>query len=108
MPPWELESLGAEVILANAYHLYLRPGPELIGRFDGLHRFMNWQRLILTDSGGFQVFSLRSLMRIDDDGVDFRSHVDGSEHRLTPERVMAVQATLGCRHRDGLRPLPTG
>jgi queuine tRNA-ribosyltransferase len=93
--PEELERLGVGMLLANAYHLYLRPGVEVIERCGGLHRFMGFEGLILTDSGGFQVFSLRSLMRIDDDGVAFRSHVDGSEHFLDPERVMAVQAALG-------------
>jgi queuine tRNA-ribosyltransferase len=95
MTPGELEDLGASVVLANAYHLYLRPGVDVVERCGGLHRFMGWPRLILTDSGGYQVFSLRSLMKIDDDGVTFRSHVDGSLHTLTPEQVMAVQASLG-------------
>jgi queuine tRNA-ribosyltransferase len=95
MTPGEIEDLGASVVLANAYHLYLRPGVDVVERCGGLHRFMGWPRLILTDSGGYQVFSLRSLMKIDDDGVTFRSHVDGSLHTLTPEQVMAVQASLG-------------
>jgi queuine tRNA-ribosyltransferase len=93
--PEELEQAGASLILANTYHLYLRPGADLIARLGDLHRFMNWPRPILTDSGGFQVFSLKGLRDIDDDGVTFRSHIDGSEHRFTPERVMAIQEQLG-------------
>ena len=95
MTPQELEQLPARVILSNAYHLYLRPGVEVIQRCGGLHKFMGWQGLILTDSGGYQVFSLRSLMQITDAGVTFRSHIDGSKHALDPEKVMAVQAALG-------------
>jgi queuine tRNA-ribosyltransferase len=95
MLPEELQALGAQVILANAYHLYLRPGTGVIAACGGLNGFMGWDGLILTDSGGYQVFSLRSLRRVDDEGVTFRSHIDGSEHRLDPERVMAVQAALG-------------
>jgi queuine tRNA-ribosyltransferase len=95
MTPAELEGLGARVILANAYHLYLRPGVEVVEACGGLQRFMGWPGLVLTDSGGYQIFSLRSLMRIDDDGVSFRSHIDGSPHRLGPEQAMAVQAALG-------------
>jgi len=91
----EVASLGAEILLCNAYHLYLRPGHELVESAGGLHRFMNWPGLILTDSGGFQIFSLRQLMSIDDHGVSFRSHVDGSAHQLDPEKAMAVQAALG-------------
>ncbi|HLZ12808.1 MAG TPA: tRNA guanosine(34) transglycosylase Tgt, partial [Candidatus Acidoferrum sp.] len=79
-----LEELGAEIILGNTYHLYLRPGHELIRRMGGLHKFMSWNRAILTDSGGFQVFSLSELRKVTDDGVRFRSHLDGSEHLLTP------------------------
>jgi queuine tRNA-ribosyltransferase len=95
MTPAELEAIGARLILANAYHLYLRPGVEVVQACGGLHRFMGWPGLILTDSGGYQIFSLRSLMRIDDNAVAFRSHVDGSPHVLDPERAMAVQAALG-------------
>ena len=95
LSPDELEQLGAQVVLANTYHLYLRPGAATIARLGGLHRFMNWRRPILTDSGGFQVFSLAHLRRLDDDGATFRSHVDGSEQRLTPERVVAAQEHLG-------------
>jgi queuine tRNA-ribosyltransferase len=93
--PDELVGLGAEIILSNTYHLYLRPGAEVIRQLGGLHRFMRWDRPVLTDSGGFQVFSLASLNRIDDDGVEFQSHVDGSRHRFTPENVVDVQRALG-------------
>ncbi len=93
--PHELKALGAELILANTYHLYLRPGAELIARLGGLHRFMGWDHPILTDSGGFQIFSLAHLRKVDDDGVTFRSHIDGSEHRFTPERAIEVQELLG-------------
>jgi queuine tRNA-ribosyltransferase len=91
----ELKELGAEIILSNTYHLYLRPGHETIKQLGGLHRFMNWQGPILTDSGGFQVFSLSPLRKITDEGVAFRSHLDGSLHFLTPELVMQIQAALG-------------
>ncbi len=90
-----LEELGAGIILANTYHLYLRPGHELIRKLGGLHRFMSWPRAILTDSGGFQVFSLSALRKITDDGVTFRSHLDGSEHLLTPEKAVEIQMALG-------------
>jgi queuine tRNA-ribosyltransferase len=90
-----VESLGAEIILANTYHLYLRPGHELIARAGGVHRFMSWDRPMLTDSGGFQVFSLAKLRRITAAGVEFRSHLDGSKHFFSPEHSMAVQIALG-------------
>jgi queuine tRNA-ribosyltransferase len=90
-----LEELDAQIILANTYHLYLRPGHELIRRLGGLHRFMSWRRAILTDSGGFQVFSLAELRKITDEGVRFRSHLDGSEHLLTPEKAVEIQLALG-------------
>jgi len=90
-----LEELGAEIILANTYHLYLRPGHELIRKLGGLHKFMSWPRAILTDSGGYQVFSLAELRKITEDGVRFRSHVDGSEHLLTPEKAAEIQIALG-------------
>jgi queuine tRNA-ribosyltransferase len=90
-----LEELGAEIILGNTYHLYLRPGHELIRKLGGLHRFMAWPRAILTDSGGYQVFSLSELRKITDEGVRFRSHLDGSEHLLTPEKAADVQLVLG-------------
>jgi len=91
----ELKELGAEIILANTYHLYLRPGHEAIKKIGGLHKFMNWQGPILTDSGGFQVFSLSPLRKINNDGVTFKSHLDGSTHFLTPELVMEIQSALG-------------
>jgi queuine tRNA-ribosyltransferase len=91
----EVEQCGADMVLANTYHLYLRPGHELVKELGGLHRFMHRERPILTDSGGFQAFSMAGLSRIDDHGVRFRSHVDGSSHELTPELSMAIQASLG-------------
>jgi queuine tRNA-ribosyltransferase len=91
----ELESFGAELILGNTYHLFLRPGYEVIQRLGGLHRFTGWEKSILTDSGGYQVFSLATLNSIDDDGVSFQSHIDGSRHRFTPETVVDIQAALG-------------
>jgi queuine tRNA-ribosyltransferase len=90
-----LEELGAEIILANTYHLYLRPGHELIRQLGGLHAFMSWPHPILTDSGGFQVFSLSDLRKVTDDGVRFRSHLDGSEHFLSPELALDIQMALG-------------
>jgi queuine tRNA-ribosyltransferase len=90
-----LEELGASIILANTYHLYLRPGHELIRKLGGLHRFMSWPGAILTDSGGYQVFSLSTLRKITDEGVTFRSHLDGSEHLLTPEKAAEIQLALG-------------
>ncbi len=95
LSPRELVELGAPMILANTYHLYLRPGSALIQRLGGLHAFMGWHSPILTDSGGFQVFSLERLRDLDDDGVTFRSHIDGSEHRFTPEKVIEIQEQLG-------------
>ena len=86
---------GAQIILANTYHLYLRPGHELIRQMGGVHRFMSWERPMLTDSGGFQVFSLAKLRKVTDDGVEFRSHIDGSKHFFSPEHSMAVQIALG-------------
>ncbi|MFP5276636.1 MAG: tRNA guanosine(34) transglycosylase Tgt [Acidobacteriota bacterium] len=90
-----LESLDAQIILGNTYHLYLRPGHEAIRRMGGLHRFMSWPRAVLTDSGGFQVFSLSELRKVSDDGVTFRSHLDGSLHSFTPEHSVDVQIALG-------------
>jgi queuine tRNA-ribosyltransferase len=90
-----LETLGAKIILANTYHLYLRPGHALIRKLGGLHSFMSWPGAILTDSGGYQVFSLADLRKITDDGVRFRSHLDGSEHLLTPEKAAEIQLALG-------------
>jgi queuine tRNA-ribosyltransferase len=91
----DLYEIGAGIILSNTYHLYLRPGAELIEKAQGLHGFMNWKRGILTDSGGFQVFSLSPLRRITDEGVYFNSHIDGSKHFLTPEKVMEIEQQLG-------------
>jgi len=95
VPQDVLERLNAEIILANTYHLYLRPGHELIRRAGGVHRFMSWERPMLTDSGGFQVFSLAKLRKISDDGVEFQSHLDGSKHFFSPEHSMEVQIALG-------------
>jgi queuine tRNA-ribosyltransferase len=95
LDPDDLRTVGASIILANTYHLYLRPGHERIARLGGLHRFMAWDRPILTDSGGFQVVSLGDLRVVDDDGVTFRSHLDGSLHRFTPEHAIGVQEALG-------------
>ena len=95
LTPGDLRTAGAQVILANTYHLSLRPGHERIARLGGLHRFMSWDGPILTDSGGFQVFSLAHLGTVDDDGVTFASHLDGSIQRLTPERAVAIQEALG-------------
>jgi queuine tRNA-ribosyltransferase len=95
VPQETLESLGAEIILGNTYHLYLRPGHEAIRRMGGLHKFISWPRALLTDSGGFQVFSLNQLRKVTDDGVRFRSHLDGSSHFFTPEHAIDVQIALG-------------
>lgn len=91
----QLHELNAKLILANTYHLYLRPGDELIAELGGLHEFMHWDRPILTDSGGFQVFSLSDMRDVDEDGVNFKSHIDGSTHRFTPEKSIAIQENLG-------------
>lgn len=95
LKPSDLQALGASLVLSNTYHLYLRPGDELIRDLGGLHRFMGWDGPILTDSGGFQVFSLSDTRKIDADGVTFKSHIDGSIHRFTPERSVAIQENLG-------------
>jgi queuine tRNA-ribosyltransferase len=95
LSPDELEALGVQILLGNTYHLALRPGAERIARLGGLHRFMGWERAILTDSGGFQVFSLDHLVRVDEEGASFRSHLDGSLQRFTPESVMDQQRALG-------------
>ena len=95
VPQDVLEELGAQIILGNTYHLYLRPGVELMRRRGGLHRFMAWERSILTDSGGFQVFSLSELRKVTEEGVTFRSHLDGSSHFLSPEKSMEIQIGLG-------------
>lgn len=93
--PAQLEEMDASLVLANTYHLYLRPGDDIIARLGGLHEFMHWNRPILTDSGGFQVFSLADSRKIDTDGVTFKSHIDGSTHRITPEKSIAIQENLG-------------
>jgi queuine tRNA-ribosyltransferase len=95
LDPDDLRAASAQVILGNTYHLYLRPGDELIARRGGLHKFMAWDRPILTDSGGFQVFSLSALRKLSADGVEFRSHIDGSSHFFTPEKVLDIQRNLG-------------
>jgi queuine tRNA-ribosyltransferase len=95
MTPEELRDMGVEILLSNTYHLYLRPGHERIRRLGGLHRFMHWEHPLLTDSGGFQVFSLNSLAKVSEEGVEFQSHLDGSRHFITPEKAMAIQEALG-------------
>ncbi len=95
LTPDQVRELGASLVLANTYHLYLRPGDQLVRDFGGLHQFMQWSGPILTDSGGFQVFSLSKSRTVDDDGVTFKSHIDGSTHRFTPERSIAIQENLG-------------
>ena len=95
LTPDQLIELGASLVLSNTYHLYLRPGDELIAKMGGLHDFMHWDQPILTDSGGYQVFSLANTRKVDDDGVTFRSHIDGSTHRFTPESSIRIQENLG-------------
>ncbi|HET6232775.1 MAG TPA: tRNA guanosine(34) transglycosylase Tgt [Longimicrobiaceae bacterium] len=95
LTPEETKGLGAQIILGNTYHLYLRPGHELVREMGGLHKFQNWDRPILTDSGGFQVFSLSDINTIEEEGVTFQSHIDGSRHLFTPERVMEIERALG-------------
>ena len=95
MTPEELKDIGAQVILSNTYHLYLRPGEKLVKEAGGLHKFMNWDKPILTDCGGFQVFSLSDLRTITEDGVEFKSHLDGSKHFFSPEKVMQIEEDLG-------------
>ncbi len=95
LTPTDLHDLQATLILSNTYHLYLRPGADLVADFGGLHHFMQWDGPILTDSGGFQVFSLQGLRKVDEDGVTFQSHLDGSKHRFTPEGVIAIEEKLG-------------
>lgn len=95
MTPEEVRGVGGSIVLSNTYHLYLRPGPDLIQKAGGLHRFMGWDGPILTDSGGFQVFSLAALRKIKEEGAIFRSHIDGSEHFLSPEKAVAIQEALG-------------
>src|SRR5258708_4149419 len=95
LPPRALEETGTQILLSNSYHLYLRPGTETLERAGGLHKFMDWSGPILTDSGGFQVFSLAPLRKVSEEGVEFRSHIDGSLHFFTPERVVEVQRSIG-------------
>lgn len=95
MSPDELKEIGAQIILSNTYHLYMRPGHEIVKQAGGLHGFMNWDRAVLTDSGGFQVFSLSSLRDISDEGVTFKSHIDGSKHFISPEKAVEIQNALG-------------
>jgi len=95
LDPRRLQELGVQILLCNAYHLYLRPGTDVIEHFRGLHRFIGWDKPILTDSGGYQIFSLQQLRRVSDEGVEFRSHIDGSSHVFTPERVVEIQRILG-------------
>jgi len=95
LSPQDLRAVGAGLVLANTYHLHVRPGETVVAKLGGLHRFMAWDRPLLTDSGGFQVFSLAGLRRVSEDGVEFQSHVDGSRHTLTPERAVEIQWTLG-------------
>jgi tRNA-guanine transglycosylase, queuosine-34-forming len=95
MTPEELKTLGAQIVLSNTYHLYLRPGPDIVREAGGLHRFMNWDRAILTDSGGFQVFSLSSLRKIEEEGVTFRSHLSGEKLFMSPEKAIEIQNALG-------------
>jgi len=95
LAPWDLRAVGVRLILGNTYHLYLRPGADVVAELGGIHRFMGWDGPILTDSGGYQVFSLGDRRTIDEDGVVFRSHIDGSEHRFTPASVMRTQELLG-------------
>ncbi len=95
IPPWELEQTGAQVVLSNTYHLFLRPGHEVVGQLGGLHKMMDWPHSILTDSGGYQVFSLAKLRKITEEGVTFRSHIDGALCELSPEKAVEIQETLG-------------
>ncbi|MDD5371044.1 MAG: tRNA guanosine(34) transglycosylase Tgt [Anaerolineaceae bacterium] len=95
LTPLQVDELGGSLVLANTYHLYLRPGDELVAEMGGLHRFMHWDKPLLTDSGGFQVFSLAEMRKVDADGVTFKSHIDGSIHRFTPEKSIAIQENLG-------------
>jgi len=111
LTPEDLREMGAEIILSNTYHLYLRPGHERIRRLGGLHRFMHWDYPLLTDSGGFQVFSLNSLVKISEEGVCFQSHIDGSRHEITPEKAVEIQEALGAdiiMCLDECTPYPAG
>ena len=101
LSPVEIRDAGAEMVLCNAYHLWMRPGHERIGRLGGIHKFMGWDGPILTDSGGFQVFSQKALRKISEEGVKFKSPYDGDTHFLTPEVCVEIQETLGVGHGDG-------
>jgi queuine tRNA-ribosyltransferase len=90
-----IQEIGAEIILSNTYHLYLKPGTDILSQAGGLHKFMSWDKPILTDSGGYQVFSLSDLRKIEEEGVRFKSHLDGSVHSFTPERVVEIQRIIG-------------
>ena len=96
LDPRDLHEVGAQMILSNTYHLHLRPGEEVVRELGGLHRFMGWDGPMLTDSGGFQVFSLETLRKVSEDGVEFRSHIDGSRRFFTPETVIAIERALCC------------
>jgi queuine tRNA-ribosyltransferase len=108
LTPEDLSGIGAGIVLANTYHLFLRPGLDVMREVGGLHRFMHWDGPILTDSGGFQVFSLARINRVDDEGVTFQSHIDGSRHLLTPERVVEIQSALGSDIMMALDECPPG
>ena len=95
LTPTQIDETGASLVLSNTYHLYLRPGADLVAEMGGLHAFMQWPKPMLTDSGGFQVFSLADMRKIDDEGVTFKSHIDGSMHRFTPESSIHIQEKLG-------------
>src|ERR1041385_8007418 len=95
IPQAMLDELGVQILIGNTYHLYLRPGIDTVRKMGGLHGFMSWERAILTDSGGFQVWSLSDLRKLDEDGVQFRSHLDGSQHKFTPESAMEAEIGLG-------------
>jgi len=95
LSPGDLKAVGAQIVLANTYHLHVRPGEDVIEQLGGLHKFMAWERPLLTDSGGFQVFSLEGFRNVDEDGVEFQSHIDGGRRKLTPEKAIEIQATLG-------------
>ena len=95
LSPFDLEAIGVQIVLGNTYHLHVRPGEDVVEALGGLHRFMGWKHPLLTDSGGFQVFSLEGFRKVDEDGVEFQSHVDGTRRQLTPERAMEIQWTLG-------------
>ena len=103
MSPQELREVGAQIVLGNTYHLFVRPGLDVIKHFGGLHKFMNWDGPILTDSGGFQIFSLAKLRKITEEGVHFQNHLDGTPTFISPEIAMEIQAAFGERYRDGAR-----